>query len=213
MSVRRLKLAVASCLPLVCLVGACASVTVDSVPSDAEVGILLTDEAAMRVIGRTPFKAEVSELEALSNDSAITLVVRRPGYQTQQFQVSSGMFSAMRITPRLLPDLPRNFEGVNRIVALVLRGQRYLIERRYAEAVKTAEDIKRLNENVASAYEIEGSAHLLSNRLREAREAWTRVLEIEPDNAEAKSMLSLVESKLGIKRSKPLTPGQGAGTP
>jgi tetratricopeptide (TPR) repeat protein len=213
MNVRSWQLALASCLSLATFIGGCATITVDSVPSDAEVGVLLADEAAMRVIGRTPFKTDASELEALTNDAAVTLVVRRPGFQTQQFQVTSGMFSNTRLTPRLVPDLPRNFEGVNRIVALVLKGQRYLIERRYAEAVKTAEDIKRLNENVASAYEIEGSAHLLSNRYREAREAWTRVLEIEPDNAEAKSMLSLVESKLGVKRTKQVAPPQGSMTP
>lgn len=213
MSIRRWRLAVAFILPLGLLSHGCATVTVDSVPSDAEVSILLADEAAIRVIGRTPFKTEASELEALASDTAVTMLVRRPGFQTQQFQVTSGTFSHVRITPRLLPDLPRNFEGVNRIVALVLRGQRYLIERRYAEAVKTAEDIKRLNENVASAYEIEGSAHLLSNRLREAREAWTRVLEIEPDNTEAKSMLSLVESKLGVKKTKTLQPASGGTAP
>lgn len=178
----------------------CASVSIDSIPTDAEVGIILQGEEGVRVIGRTPFESALGDLDDLTNKGAVTLVVRKRGYLSQHFLIPNVPHADLKMSTNLLPDLPRNYEEVNHIVALILKGQRYLLEKRYDQALKVATEIKKENENIASAHEIEGAAYLLTNKLRDARFAWIRVLELEPENHEAKGMLALVETRMGVRK-------------
>lgn len=178
----------------------CATVNIESTPADAEVALILPGEETVRVIGRTPYAADLDTLSDAVNGGVVTLVVRKRGYLSQHFLVPNIPHTDLRLSTSLLPDLPRNYEEVNRIVALVLKGQRFLLEKRPEDAIKTADAIKAINENIATAFEIEGAAHFMTKKLRESRFAWMRVLELEPENFEAKGMLKLVEARMGMHR-------------
>ena len=190
------------------LASGCASVSIDSNPPDADVIMILPGEETERNLGKTPFRSDLSSLSEAVNEGAVTLVVRKRGYLSQHFLVPNVPHMDLKLETHLLPDLPRNYEEVNKVVGSVLKGQRFLLQKRYPEALQTAAEIKKVSENIASAYEIEGSAYFLTSKFREARYAWMKVLDLEPENHDAKTMLRLVETRMGFKGGR--APAQSA---
>jgi tetratricopeptide (TPR) repeat protein len=191
---------------VVVLVGGCGSIAVKSTPPEAEVSVLLPGKETPKALGKTPYAADLSALEEVVNEGTIVIVVAKRGYVSQQFVVPNLSGGELEIEANLEPNLPSNYQEVNRVVSLVLQAERYLFENRLKEALETAAEIKKVNENVATAYEIEATAHFLGNDMEKSRFAWIRALELEPSNAEAQAMLAQVEAKLGVK---PRTPVEG----
>jgi predicted negative regulator of RcsB-dependent stress response len=74
------------------------------------------------------------------------------------------------------------------------------MQKQVDEALKTAADIKAMNDNVAVAWEIEGAAHFVKGDLAKAKLSWLRSLEIDPENPETTKMLSTIDEKLGTKK-------------
>lgn len=201
------KLLISGCLAtVVLLAGGCGSIAVKSTPPEAEVSVLLPGKETPKALGKTPYAADLSALEEVVNEGTIVIVVAKRGYVSQQFVVPNLSGGELEIEANLEPNLPANYQEVNRVVSLVLQAERYLFENRLKEALETAAEIKKINENVATAYEIEATAHFLGNDMEKSRFAWIRALELEPSNAEAQAMLAQVEAKLGVK---PRTPVEG----
>lgn len=202
--------------PLAGLLAACGTVAVRSSPPEAEVSVMIPGKEAPRSLGKTPYNADLSTLNDIVNEGAIVLIIEKRGYISQQYVVPNLSSGELDIEANLLPNLPSNYQEVNRIIALTLKAERFILENRLKEALETADEIKKLNENVASAYEIEATAYFLQNDFQKSRFAWVRALELEPNNPEAQTMLAQVEQKLGVKASAPVVkpaaaPAQPAG--
>lgn len=200
-------LVIATALALAPIGVACGTVAVRSSPPEAEVSVVLPGKETGKVLGKTPYTADLASLSELVNEGTIVLVVEKRGYMPQQFVVPNLSGGNLDIQANLLPNLPSNYQEVNKIIALTLKAERYILESRLKEALETAAEIKRLNENIATAYEIEATAHFLGNDLQRSRFAWIRALELEPNNPEAQTMLAQVEQRLGVK---PQAPSAGA---
>lgn len=182
---------------------ACGTVAVRSSPPEADVSVILPGKETPKTLGKTPYNSDLSSLSEIVNEGTIVIVVEKRGYVPQQFVVPNLSSGALEIEANLLPNLPSNYQEVNKIIALTLKGERFILENRLKEALETADEIKKLNENISSAYELEATAQFLKNDLQKSRFAWVRALELEPNNPEAQTMLAQVEAKLGIKAQAP----------
>lgn len=203
-------------LPFALLAGlctGCGTVAVRSSPPEAEVSVILPGKETAKTLGKTPYNTDLSSISEVVNEGTIVLVVEKRGYVPQQFVVPNLSSGALEIEANLLPNLPSNYQEVNKIIALTLKGERFLLENRLKEALETAEEIKKLNENISSAYELEATAQFLQNDFQKSRFAWVRALELEPNNPEAQTMLAQVEQKLGIKASAPVSQPKATPAP
>lgn len=176
----------------------CGTLEVKSTPPEVEVGLMLPGKETVKVLGKTPYTASASEMEDISNEGTVVLVLRKPGYIDQHFVIPN-ISGNIAIEANLSPNLPSNYREINRIVALVLKGQKMIIDKRFDDLFKITSEIKKINENIASAYELDGAAYFLKKDLKNSRFAWIKVLELNPNNPEAQNMLALIEKKLGIK--------------
>lgn len=177
----------------------CGSIAIQSSPPEAEVSVLLPGKETPRQLGKTPYTTDLDEVSEIVNEGTIVLVVSKRGYVSQQFVVPNLSSGDLVIEANLLPNLPSNYQEVNHIISRILAAERLLMENRLQEALDAAAEIKKVNENVAAAFEIEGAAYFLKNDLQKSRFAWIRALELEPNNPEAQTTLARIEEKLGIK--------------
>lgn len=175
----------------------CGTLSVTSSPPEAEVEVLLPGKETPKSLGKTPYSVDLSELEEIVNEGTVVIVVTKRGYLPQRFVVPNIASGELTINANLLPNLPSNFREINRIITLVLKAERLIIQDRLPEALEIAKEIKNINENIALAYEIEGTVHFLQNSFKESRFSWIRSLELEPNNPEAQTMLSKIEENLG----------------
>ena len=178
----------------------CASVKIDSHPTDASVYVVFPGQATEREVGKTPIEIDINEFDEIRNQGAMVFVIKKQGYLSQHFVVPNISHTDLKISTSLLPDLPSNYEEVNKLIALAFKGERLILQKRFSEALKVGEKIRDMNPNIATAYELIGTAQYLQNNLREARYAWIRVLELEPQNVEAHKMLASVETRMGVRQ-------------
>jgi len=183
-------------LSLLLLATGCGTLTVRSSPPEADVGIILPGRETPKMIGQTPYSASFSELKDSVNQGTVVVVVQKRGYIPQKFVIPNLGSGNLELEASLLPNLPSNYQEVNRVVALTLRAERLILEQRFDEALEVASEIKGINENVASAFEIEGTVHFLQREFDKSRFAWIRALELDPNNPEGQSMLTRVEEQL-----------------
>ncbi len=181
----------------------CGTLVVRSSPPEADVSIMMPGKEIAQPLGKTPYEEDIDKLEDMVNEGTVVIIVEKRGYTPQPFIVPNLGHGRLEIEANLLPNLPSNYKEVNTIISHTLEAERFLIEKRTAEALKVAEKIKELNRNIVAAYEIEATAHFLDNKFKESRFAWIRALELEPNNPEGQTMLALIEQKMGIKPSLP----------
>jgi tetratricopeptide (TPR) repeat protein len=168
---------------------------VRSTPPEADVFVMLPGKESLKNLGKTPYTADISDLEELVNEGTIVVVIKKRGFVPQQFIVPN-LSGKLEIEANLSPNLPGNYLEINKIIALVLRGQRELSTRKYKKVDKTIQEMKKINANISFIYELEGTMLFLQKKIRESRDAWIRSLELNPNNPEAQSMLNLIEKKL-----------------
>lgn len=176
----------------------CGTVSIKSTPPEAEVGIVLADQEKPKSLGKTPLTMDLSDIEDAVNTGTIVVVVKKRGYVPQHFVIPNLSGGELDINAILSPNLPSNFQAINRIVTLTLRAEREIIQKRFDDAIKTAAEIKKINENVSSAYEIEGTVFFLQKKMKKSRFAWIRALELEPNNPEGQKILASIEKSLGV---------------
>lgn len=187
----------------------CGSLSVYSTPPESEVRLLVPGQGEPKLVGKTPYLTSIGELEGAVNSGPIAITVSKQGYVPQYFIIPNLSNGKLEIKATLVPNLPNNFKEVNRVVDLSFKAERFLMQKQYDEAIKAAEEIQKINENVSSSYQIQGTAYFLKNNLEKSRFAWIRALELDPNQPEAHRMLEIVESKLGV----PKTSTNSTGSP
>jgi tetratricopeptide (TPR) repeat protein len=190
-------------LSLVLLSASCGTVSVISNPPEAEVSIVLPGKESLKPLGKTPLEVPISNLEGAVNQGTVVLVVDREGYVPQRFIVPNLGGGKLSIEATLSPFFDTNYQEFNNVIGKVLKAERLVLEKRLDEALATAKEIKAINENVAVAHEIEGTALFLKGDFANSRFAWIRALELDPNNHESRTMLDVVTSKLNPNGQKP----------
>ncbi|MEY4066440.1 MAG: hypothetical protein RIR26_2648 [Pseudomonadota bacterium] len=175
---------------LVSLTSGCATLTVTSKPSGAEVVLAIPGQEAGKVIGKTPLNQDLAELKKYTNKNTIVLSIKRSGFITQSFVVPNLGGGQLEIDASLQPLGADDASSINLAVRLILEAERQIIDRNFKEALKTLEKAKATNPFIAAAHMFEGMIYLLQNEKEKAREALFRALALDPQDTEVRSMLT-----------------------
>jgi hypothetical protein len=177
----------------------CGTVRIRSTPPEAEVWLVQPGKEEPKLMGKTPFTADIRELGDAVNNGTIALTLKKRGYFPKQYIVPNLASADLEIESNMSPNLHSNFQEINRIVGLLFKGQRFIKQKRFDDALKSADEIKVMNENIAAAYHISGTVFYLQNKLKKSRFEWIRAVELDPSSVEALNMLSHIEKKTGFK--------------
>jgi tetratricopeptide (TPR) repeat protein len=183
-------------LSSICL--SCGTVKIRSTPPEADVLILLPGKAEPKQLGKTPFESQVNALSTEVNNGTIILIVQKQGYFPNHFIVPNLSGGELEIETSLKPNLHADYTEINRMVTLLFRAERMIKEKRFDDAIKAADELQAINENLAAAYHVKGTVFLLKNDLTKSRFEWKRAVELEPSNNEAQQMLKLIDQNLGV---------------
>jgi hypothetical protein len=181
-------------------VQSCGTVAIRSNPSDAEILLMQPGRSDPKPMGKTPYEGKLSDLGSAANSGPIVIQIRKPGYVTQNLYVPNASGSRIEFDTNLKPVNPGSYADMNKIVKLILQAERQIMQKQVDEALKSAADIKTMNDNVAVAWEIEGAAYFVKGDLQKAKLSWLRSLEIDPENPETAKMISTIDEKLGTKK-------------
>lgn len=179
---------------------ACGTVAVRSNPSGAEILLMQPGRSDPRPMGKTPYEGKLSDLGSAANSGPIVIQIKKQGYVTQNLYVPNASGSRIEFDTNLKPVNPGSYADMNKIVKLILQAERQIMMKQVDDAIKTAADIKAMNDNVAVAWEIEGAAYFVKGDLAKAKLSWLRSLEIDPENPETAKMISTIDEKLGTKK-------------
>lgn len=179
------------------LVG-CGTVKIRSTPPEADVFILLPGKSEPKQLGKTPFESQINALSTEVNNGTIILMVQKQGFFPNHFIVPNLSGGELEIETSLKPNLNADYNEINKMVTLLFRAERMIKEKRFDDALKTADELSVMNENLAAAYHVKGTVYLLKNDLTKSRFEWKRAVELEPNNNEAQQMIKLIDEKLGV---------------
>jgi len=175
----------------------CGTVEIQSEPRDAEVFAITQGQDKGEPLGKTPYKATLSELSKIVGSGPILLQIRKIGFQPQNVIVPDIPGGQLKIATDLKSNISEAYRDINRAVRLALRAEREILEKKFDAALATAQEIRKISENAVSAYEIEGAVLLLQGDLTKSLESWERSLAIDPDNTDARAMAQLIKERLG----------------
>jgi tetratricopeptide (TPR) repeat protein len=178
----------------------CGSVSIKSAPDAAEVLVMIPGKSDPKILGKTPYEVKLSELGAAANAGPIVLQIRKAGYHPQFLYVPNVSGGKLEFSTNLKPTIVSNYSDINRIIKLTLLAERQLQMKQYDEAIKTAQLLKGINENIAVAWDIEGAAYLLKGDKTKSKLAWERSIEIDPENPDTAKMLNRMNASEGVKK-------------
>ncbi len=184
------------CAFLVC---SCASLKVISQPPGADVILLAANNSQPKIVGKTPYESAVSDLSEFTGGGPIVVQVKQTGYQPQNFLVPT-LGGEYVVEANLERNPFASFDELNKIVKMAFLAERQILQKQYDDALKTAEKLQSINDNVAMAFQIKGTVYFIQGKFNESRFALVRALELDPENPEVKNMLTAVETKIkGVK--------------
>lgn len=169
-------------------------------PSEAEIVLAQPGKVDSKPLGKTPYTSKIGDLGSAANGGPIVLKVTKKGFMPQSLYIPNATGSKLDFDLNLRPVSPGSYEDMNKIIKLVLQAERQIMLKQPDEALKTADAIKAINDNIAMAYEIEGAAQFVKGDLQKAKIAWNRSLAIDPENPDTASMLKTIDEKLGNKK-------------
>lgn len=178
----------------------CGSVSIKSAPDAAEVLVMIPGKSDPKILGKTPYEVKLSELGSAANAGPIVLQIRKTGFHPQFLYVPNASGGKLEFSTNLKPTIVSNYSDINRIIKMTLLGERQLQMKQFDEAIKTAQLLKGINENIAVAWDIEGAAYLLKGDKTRSKLAWERSIEIDPENPDTAKMLSRMNATEGVKK-------------
>lgn len=175
------------------LVGGCTTLKVTSLPAGASVKLLSGPGGKDIVLGETPFESSLP-VEVSDRGSAL-IEISKSGYEPKTILVTNLSLGEVALETSLKIDSRSSTKQMNRVITLAFRAERYLAEGRIDEAMKAAEELKSINDNLAISYQIEGAAYVLRNEMDKGRHAFEQALSLNPDDAEIQETLEQLWGK------------------
>ncbi len=182
------------------LLMSCGTVGIRSNPSEAEILVMQPGRLDPKPLGKTPYEGSIGDLGAAANSGPIIIQIKKSGFITQNLYVPNASGSRIEFDTNLKPINPGSFQDMNKIIKLVLQAEREIMTKQVDQALKTAEAIKSMNDNISAAWEIEAAANFVKGDLKKAKAAWMRSLEIDPENPDTAKMIGTIEKQLEQKK-------------
>lgn len=178
---------------LLLIFAACTSaVLVKSTPPKASVSVRSTKTGSDEMIGETPIQLDSGKIEEIIQSGPVIIKISKRGYQFREYVIPN-LFATNLVIDAYLYPIISNYKETNKIVALLFKCQRYIMDRKYEEALEITNELLKINENIASAYEMKGAIYFRLKKYQKSYDNWIKVVELEPDNAEAQKMVELID--------------------
>jgi tetratricopeptide (TPR) repeat protein len=177
------------------LMVSCASLKVTSQPPGADIFVVESNNSQPKSLGKTPFEGSVSEIAESSGGGPVVIQVKMPGFLLQSFLVPT-LGGEYAIDAKLERNSAASYEDVNKIVNHAFLAERHILQKQYDEALKTADKLLLINDNVSIAYQVRGTVYYVQGKFNESRLALLRALELDGENPEVRGLLKTVEGKL-----------------
>jgi tetratricopeptide (TPR) repeat protein len=177
---------------------------IKSEPSGAEVSI----NGIPR--GRTPVDISLSQFPP---GGALDLRVEKEDQGVFQAYLPSPSSGLLGVD--LLVRIPKQEDDatkVNRNVAVVIRAQKLIEQKRYEAALAILDEAIKENPRYVHAQSLKGSALFLSQNYDAAQAQWRKVMDLDPANVDAKKMLEFINSR-GLASQAPTPAAQAVAPP
>jgi tetratricopeptide (TPR) repeat protein len=168
----------------------CATVSITSRPTAAEVILAVPGQEAGKVIGKTPFTGPVSDIAKNANRSTLLVTIRKAGYRPYSVVIPNLGSGKLEIDASLQPVGADDSADVNLAIRYILEAEKEIIDKNFKNALKSLDKAKAANPNIAAAHMFEGIVYQLQNDKGKAKEALIRALALDPTDTEVRSLLN-----------------------
>jgi tetratricopeptide (TPR) repeat protein len=175
----------------------CATVSITSRPTAAEVILAIPGQESGKVIGKTPFNGPVADIAKNANRSTLLVTIRKAGYRPYSVVIPNLGSGKFEIDASLQPIGADDSADVNIAVRNILEAEKEIIDKNFKNALKSLEKAKAANPNIAAAHMFEGIIYSLQNDKGKAKEAFIRALALDPTDTEVRSLLNEIGGDTG----------------
>jgi len=169
---------------------ACATVSITSRPTGADVVLAIPGQEAGKVLGKTPFTGPVSEIAKSANRSTLLVTIKKSGFRPYSVVIPNLGSGKLEIDASLQPTGGDDAADLNLAVRYILEAEKEIIDKNYKNALKALDKAKAANPNIAATFMFEGIVHNLQNDKNKAREAFVRALALDPTDTDIRTLLN-----------------------
>lgn len=185
-----------------CLLALCSCahrISVDSVPPDAKVYSIDSSGARKELLGKTPLS-----IDGVKGSGLYGIEVEQPGYMPHKLVFPLAYASDVRVRidlQKLSDDFVRNLPpalfrtGVDRALEELLYLQSSLYTKSDDEIARMLMDYDKRYSEVSAYHFLVGTFNLYKSRYSEASRAFSKAIELDPKNEDARKMLILTDVK------------------
>jgi len=185
----------------------CGTISINSNPAGADIYLVSMGKSKGKLVGKTPYTSNAKSLadQAGTGQQSLVLLIEKRGYESQRYILPALTGGDLNIQVNLDNNRQSEaFQDTVKVVNYVLKAERAIIDKNFKEALDLSKEIKKINDYIPYAYEIDGTVYYLDGKLKQSAAAWERVLELEPDNLDAQRMLREIRGgpDTGLKKKK-----------
>jgi hypothetical protein len=176
---------------------ACATnsvLTVNSIPSDAQVSIRALGGTEQHDLGKAPYRIKATELkDKIKSDNPIEITVKKDGYlpasviSTDYFNNNLNLELKMEVEPSV-----RDAKKVDQIISGLFECHRLVKAKKFHEAQGKIAKLIENFPNVSSIYEFQGSIYYVLNEKEKSFDSFSMAVKFNNENEEAKRMINIL---------------------
>jgi hypothetical protein len=182
------------------ILASCATpmITLESTPPSAEVFLRPYGSTETKQIGETPLSMSVSELKHQNGvNGPMVIEFRKEGYLPYRAVITDIAATDLTLTGELTAVSGIDEQSkLNRVIDQIFEAQDLGRVGRQEDALVKLRTLERDAPQVAAIYELEGGIYYLQKKYKEAFEAYTLALKLNPGEAQSVRMRNLLKALL-----------------
>jgi hypothetical protein len=189
-------------LPIALWVQGCATgkVSLQSVPSDADVYVAGLGKETPKLIGKTPLDLKSNSIEQeLGHAGPFVVEMKKEGYlpvRTILIDIpSTDVLVSLELGKTAGLD---DSDKLNAVIDQLFEAQKQIRSGRYDRAIELLKQVEQRFPQISATYELEGGVYYIQKNYKDALGAFSNVVKYEPNNVAALRMKSLLEKELGV---------------
>lgn len=174
------------------------SITLTSVPSEAEIVIKDLAGSLASKLGKTPLSRNFAELATLSPSGLFLISIEKQGYVSQSILVTELPKSEIKINLNLDPiNIQQNNSLLDKSITQLFEAQRQIRSQQFDEAISLLKKIEEEQSQLSIIPEMIGGAFYLKKDMKSALLWYQKAYRLNPNNKDAFTMKNYLEKALG----------------
>lgn len=185
--------------------GSIYTMKVTSTPDQATVYARNVGSNKRVEIGKTPFNSTVTDLRAKNfQDGPMIFEVEKEGHQNAQIFVSESTANIDISVELKKLDTLAETKKFDKVGSELFEVHRLIRNKKYVEAHKMLDEIKKLFPSLSIVHELEGSVFYLEKKFNQSLDSFRTAYRFNGENLFALKMKRFLEKKLNIKDNQPV---------